>query len=107
MRSVLRLLLGFLLLSFVAGSSSAALACVAMPVTSASTSMPADCPDQPVKMSKHGTTSACVQMCAAIAPDIAPVTAAAPPASREFVQASRAILAWDAGLEPPPPRTAS
>src|SRR5215210_2714428 len=65
-QKLLRLLVGLLALSFVAGSSSAALACVAMPAASVSAAMPADCPDQPAKAGKHGRALACVPMCAAL-----------------------------------------
>jgi hypothetical protein len=104
MRGVLQLLMAFVILSFAAGSTSAALACVQMPVVTTSAAMPADCPDQPTKTSKHDGTAACVPMCAAITPAVAPVTLAAAIASRPIVQASHAVLAWGAKPEPPPPR---
>ena len=104
MRGMLRLLLGLLMLSFAAGSTSAALACVEMPASAASASMPADCPDQPNKMSKHNRAAACVPMCVAIAPAVGFVAPPAPIASCPIVQASHAVLAWGAKPEPPPPR---
>jgi hypothetical protein len=104
MPGVLRLLLGLVVLSFAAGSTSAALACVEMPATTASASMPADCPDQPSKMSKHDRAAACVPMCVAIAPAIGSMAPPAPVAGCAIVQASPAVLAWGAKPEPPPPR---
>jgi hypothetical protein len=104
MRGTLRLLVGFLILSFAAGSTSAALACVEAPLAAMSTTTPAGCPEMPVKPGKHGHATACVQMCAAMAP--APTMTAAPPPliACTFALRSHPLLAWNAGPEPPPPR---
>ena len=103
-RRILRLLFGILILSFVAGSTSAALACVDAPSASARVAMPADCPDQTDKMTKHDGAVACVAMCAALAPAGAPVATPAPISSCEISNGDHAVLAWKAKPEPPPPR---
>ena len=104
MRHLLRLLFGILILSFMAGSTSAALACVDMPAASARAAMPADCPDQNGKMTKHDGAVACVPMCAALAPGAAPVVMPAPTSSCEISNGDHAVVAWNAKPEPPPPR---
>ena len=103
-RHMLRLLFGILILSFVAGSTSAALACVDMPAASARAAMPADCPDQTDKMTKHNGAVACVAMCAALAPAPAAVATPAPIPSCEISNSDHAVMAWNAKPEPPPPR---
>jgi zona occludens toxin (predicted ATPase) len=104
MQRVLRLFLGLVILTFAAGSTSAAIACVEMPIATASAEMPADCPDHSTTSSKHDGTAACVPMCAAITPAVAPVALPAAIASRPIIPASHAELAWSAKPEPPPPR---
>jgi len=103
-RNILRLLFGILILSFMAGSVSAALACVAMPAASARAAMPADCPDRTGKMTKHDGAVACVGMCAALAPAAATVATPVPIPSCEISNGDHAVLAWNAKPEPPPPR---
>ena len=104
-RYILRLLFGILILSFVAGSTSAALACVDMPAASTRVAMPADCPDQTDKVAKHDGAVACVAMCAALGPTPAPAATPAPSPGCEISSGDHAVLAWNAKPDPPPPRT--
>lgn len=104
MQAFLRLLLGLVILSFAAGSTSAALACVEAPGLTAAASMAADCTHQPTKMNKHDSASACVPMCAAMTPAAASVAAPMPMVPCKIFQTSHAVLAWGAKPEPPPPR---
>jgi hypothetical protein len=100
-RPVLALIAALLAVFYVAGSSTASLACIFAGTQVASQPMKPGCPD----MGKSpGGVTACAAMCVAVTPPVVEVPARAPVVAARAVVSPPPAPSRRIGPEPPPPR---